>query len=143
MFKTSIVVIFCLLVFLASCCIASSTESLGAYTLALVSFVCTIAIYCVGFLGYKIGGNYLSLESKVQDLETQTSELKIAVIALIKSTYLLTHRDTLHDGHSAEQLLIFEKYIEPIKHLVTSDIKKEVDADMSKISNPPKVQSPT
>lgn len=141
--KTTIAVLFCLLVFLSSYCIAATGDSSGAYILALVSFVCTTAIYSVGFLGYKIGGKHLELESKVQTLETKASELQLAVMALIKSTYLLTHRETLFDGHSPEQLAIFERYIEPIKHLVTSDIKAEVDADMAKIIKQSKVKSPT
>lgn len=122
--------VFCMVVFIASFFVAVSKESTASYSLAGVSFVCFVALYAAGILGYKVGGSHLSLEAKVEALESKNTELQESVTALLKAIYVLSHAETPMAGPSNEQYSLIDQYLSPIKHLVIGDVKASVDSDI-------------
>ena len=127
---------FCLIVFIASFYVAASKDSTAAYSLSVVSFACFVALYAVGVLGYKIGGNYISLETKVETLEKESTELKQSVTALLKSIYVMAHGASIWDGPTEHHNKLIADYLAPIKHLVDPNIQDQVNSDISKFMQP-------
>lgn len=124
---------FCLVVFIASFYVAASKGSTAAYSLSVVSFACFVALYAVGVLGYKIGGNHISLEAKVETLEKESTELKQLVTALFKSIYVVAYAAGHWDCRTETQYKIMEEYLLPIGHLIDPDAKAQADADIARI----------
>lgn len=124
---------FCLAVFMASFYVAASIDSTAAYSLSVVSFACFVALYAVGVLGYKIGGNYISLETKVETLEKESTELKKSVTALLKSIYAMADGASRWDGPPEQHYKLIDEYLGPINHLVAPGAKDEVKADIAKL----------
>ena len=124
---------FCVVVFIASFYVAVSRDSTPAYSLAVVSFVCIVALYAAGVLGYKVGGSYLSLEDKVQALEKEGTELKEAVTALLKTIYFVSSAEMPTDGRTAKHEAIIDKYLEPVRHLTPEDVKASVNDDIRRL----------
>ena len=118
--------IFCLVVFIVS-------FYLAAYSLSVVSFACFVALYSVGLLGYKIGGNYIQLETKVESLEKQNTELKQSVTALFKSLYVVSYAAGHWDCLTETQNKMIEEYFVPIGHLIDPNAKAQADADIARI----------
>lgn len=127
-----VLVSFCVAVFVASFYVAITKDSAPAYSLSVVSFVCVVALYAAGVLGYKVGGSQLSLEAKVNNLEQQNTELKEAVTALLKSLYVLEHGSSLWEGTTEKHYALVSKYLEPISHLVSDNVREQVVSDMAK-----------
>lgn len=128
-----ILILFCVTVFVASFFVATSKESTAAYSLSIVSFACVVALYSAGVLGYKVGGNYLSLESKVSTLEKENTELKKSVTALLKSIYAMADGASRWDGPPEQHYKLIDEYLGPINHLVAPGAKDEVKADIAKL----------
>lgn len=124
---------FCLVVFIASFYVAVSKDSTAAYSLSVVSFACFVALYSVGVLGYKIGGNYIQLETKVETLEKQNTELKQSVTALLKSLYVVAYSAGHWDCRTETQNKMIEEYLLPIGHLIDPDARAQADADIARI----------
>jgi len=120
-------------VFIASFYVATSKDSTAAYSLSVVSFACFVALYSAGVLGYKIGGNYISLETKVHTLEQESSELKKLVTALFKSIYVVSYAAGHWDCLTETQVKMMEEYFLPIGHLIDPDAKAQADADIARI----------
>jgi len=127
-----VIISFCLIVFMASFYVAVWRDSTPAYSLAVTSFAFSVALYAVGFLGYKFGGSVVSLEAKVQNLETEASELKKSVSSLLKSIYVLEHGLNFIDGPSAAHYKLVATYLEPISHLVSPDLREQVLTEIEK-----------
>ena len=127
---------FCVVVFVASFFVASTKDSTAAYSLSVVSFVIFFALYSVGVLGYKIGGNYIQLETKVGNLEKESTELKELVTALLKSIYVLEHGASVWTGNTKEHHALVDEYLSPISHLFSGDIRSQVLSDIKKFNAP-------
>lgn len=127
---------FCVVVFLASFYVAVTKDSTAAYSLSVVSFVCVVALYAAGVLGYKVGGSHLSLEAKVNTLEKANTELKESVTALAKSIYMVSSENAPAYGfkHGPGELL--EQYLAPVNHLIEGDIRATVEEDLKKLTYP-------
>ncbi len=118
---------------MASFYVAASKDSVAAYSLSVISFVCVFALYAVGVLGYKVGGNHLSLESKVRSLEQGNTELRESVTALIKSIYVMSDGASRWDGPPEEHYKLISEYLAPIAHLMSAGAKEQVAADIAKL----------
>jgi hypothetical protein len=121
----------------ASFYIAVTKDSTAAYSLSVVSFVCVVALYAAGVLGYKIGGNYLSLEAKVHTLEQEKEELKKAVSSLLKALYVIQDGAGRMGGAPISHQKLIEEYLEPIAHLVDKEAIEHAKTDIKRShSNP-------
>ena len=124
-----------ILSFLLALCVASFAvgvylNSAAAFALSGAALLPFVGIFAVGVLDYKVGGNQLTLEKRVNSLERENTELKEAATALLKSIYVLSHEKTPFDGPSVEQYRLIDQYLSPIKHLVIGDVKASVDSDV-------------
>tara|TARA_R110001599_G_scaffold171353_1_gene362250 strand:- start:256894 stop:257331 length:438 start_codon:yes stop_codon:yes gene_type:complete len=122
----------------AFCCLSFVTaaylNSSGAFTLSGVALLLFIGIFAVGVLDYKVGGNQLTLEKRVNTLEKENTELKDSVTALAKSIYMISSENAPVYGfdHATDGLL--DKYFAPVNHLIEGDIKATVEEDLKRLA---------
>ena len=127
---------FCMVVFMASFFVAVSKESMAAYSLSGASFVCFVALYAAGVLGYKVGGSHISLEAKVEALENENTELKESVTALAKSIYMVSSENAPVFGFKHAPGGLLDQYLAPVNHLIEGDIRATVEEDLKKLTYP-------
>ena len=101
-------------------------NSAAAFTLSGAALLSFVGIFAVGVLDYKVGGNQLTLEKRVNSLEKENTELTESVTSLLKSIYVLSHPDSPVAGPSVEQYKLIDEYLSPIRHLVVGDVRAEV-----------------
>ena len=131
-----VLIAFCVVVFLASFYVAVTKDSTAAYSLSVVSFVCVVALYAAGVLGYKVGGSHLSLEAKVITLEKESTELKESVTALAKSIYMVSSENAPAFGFNHAPGGLLDQYLAPVNHLIEGDIRVTVEEDLKKLTHP-------
>jgi len=134
-------IVFCLTIFLVTLYRAIVFSSAAAYTFAVVPFIAFFALFAVGVLEYKVGGATISLESKVQDLERQNTELSEAIRALVSCIVVVEDGASRYNGPGkvheklmSEYLETISKHFEPgfiesarnaVEHAVVSSAKNE------------------
>ena len=126
-----------ILIFLGVLCVASfiagvNLNSAAAFALSSLALLAFVAIFAVGVLDYKVGGNQLTLEKRVGTLEKENTELKESVTALLKTIYFVNSPEMPIDGLSAKHHAIIEQYLKPVKHLITEDVEALVNNDIKK-----------
>jgi len=131
-----VLITFCVVVFSASFFVGVTKDSTAAYSLSVVSFVCVVALYAAGVLGYKVGGSHLSLEAKVNTLEKENTELREAVTALAKSIYMVSSENAPAFGFKHSPGGLLEQYLTPVNHLIEGDIRATVEEDLKKLTFP-------
>lgn len=118
------ILVFCLIVFACSFYFGVTKEA-SVLSVSLASFLCFVALYAAGFLGYKVGGSHLSLEAKVHNLELEREEQRKAVSALIKVLYVVYDGAGRIGGGLSSHDQLIEKYLAPIEDFVDKDSIQE------------------
>lgn len=123
---------FLLLLCVTSLIIGAKLDSASAFALSGAALLPFVGIFAVGVLDYKVGGSQLTLEKRVNSLEKESTELKEAVTALLKSLYVLEHGSSLWEGTTEKHYELVSLYLKPIEHLISGDVRAKVISDMSK-----------
>jgi hypothetical protein len=131
-FILSFLFVLCIVSFI----VGTQLNSTAAFTLAGTALLSFVGIFAVGVLDYKVGGNQLTLERRVNSLEEENTELKESVTALLKSIYVMAHGASIWDGPTEHHNKLISDYLAPIKHLVDPNIQDQVNSDISKLMSP-------
>lgn len=127
---------FLLVLCVASFIVGASINSAAAFGLSGVALLPFVGIFSVGVLDYKVGGNQLTLEKRVNNLEQENTDLRESVTALLKSIYVMSHGASCWDGPSDNHNKLVSEYLAPINHLIDSNIQNQVNADIAKFMTP-------
>jgi ribosomal protein S13 len=130
MFILSFLFVICAASFIAAATLNSST----AFMLCLGALTFFVAIFAVGVLDYRVGGTQITLDKRVGTLEHENTELKELVTALGKCFYALSDGASRLGGPSEQHFKLVSEYMKPISHLLTADVRKQVQTDISKFS---------
>jgi hypothetical protein len=109
-------------------------NSAAAFTLSGAALLPFVGIFAVGVLDYKVGGNQLTLEKRVNSLEKENTELKESVTALAKSIYMVSSENAPAFGFNHASGGLLDKYLAPVNHLINGDIKATVEEDLEKLT---------
>jgi len=123
---------FLFLLCVASFVVGAYLNSAAAFGLSSAALVFFVAIFAVGVLDYKIGGNQVTLEKRLGTLEKENTELKLSVTALLKSIYVMAHGASIWDGPTEHHNKLISDYLAPINHLIDQNIQAQVNADIAK-----------
>lgn len=108
-------------------------NSASAFALSSAALVFFVAIFSVGVLDYKIGGNQVTLEKRVGSLEKENTELKQSVTALAKAIYMVSSENAPAFGFNRAQFKLVDDTLAPINHLIDGDIKAAAEEDLKKV----------
>ncbi|HMW40733.1 MAG TPA: hypothetical protein PKD57_15100 [Saprospiraceae bacterium] len=132
--RNLLAIIAFLLIFLCvSFYVGCALNSAPAFAVCVATLLPLVAIYCVGVLDYKVGGSQLSLEPRVHNLEEQTAELQKVSTALLKALYLVADGAPRMGGVPNKHNDLLNDYLKDIAHLVDSDVRNKVEADIRSI----------
>ena len=131
--KLTFILSFLLLFCVSSFIVGTSLNSASAFALSGAALLPFVGIFAVGVLDYKVGGNQLTLEKRVNNLEQENTDLKESVTALLKSIYALADGASRWDGPSDKHKNLVAGYLKPIGHIVPHDTQEQVSADIAKL----------
>lgn len=123
---------FLLLLCVASFIVGTQLNSAAAFALSGAALLPFVGIFAVGVLDYKVGGNQLTLEKRVNNLEQENTDLRESVTALLKSIYVMAHGAGIWDGPTEHHNKLISGYLAPIEHLIDPNIQDQVNADIAK-----------
>ena len=123
---------FLLLLTVASFIVGTQLNSAAAFALSGTALLPFVGIFAVGVLDYKVGGNQLTLEKRVNNLEQENTDLRESVSALLKSIYVMAHGASIWDGPTEHHNKLISDYLAPIEHLIDPNIQHQVNADIAK-----------
>lgn len=116
------------LIFVASFLAAVVFSDGGAYGLAIAAFIAGFGLYCVEYLGLKVGGSQITLERQIHKAEVENQRLKDATEALLRSYYVLldsTHYVTM-GGPSIAHLKMIDECLAPVRDLFPDGLQEEM-----------------
>ena len=105
----------------------------AAYYLAIVSLVLFVLVAGLEVLNYRIGGQFLTIEKRINDVAAEQEEVKLLAIAAYQALHVLADGSSRWGGSSKEHIELMKKYLDPIsKHLPENTIE-EVNTDIAEI----------
>jgi hypothetical protein len=118
-------------IFLATLYRGLCADSAAILSFSGASLFAFLAFYAVGVLGYKVGGQHISLEATLHNLAQEQEQLKTVSTALLKSIYVvaanggaLSGMPRTHEELITKYLSQAAKFIEPgAKEAVLEEIK--------------------
>lgn len=108
----------------------------GGYFLASISLISLLAIYCVGVLGYRVSGQTVGLEKKVEKITDKQEQLNEIVQILVKMVYIAQDQALLI-GNPPQYTEELEKCKNELKDYLGENFNEDLD-NLLKSLEPPK-----
>lgn len=117
---------FCGAVFVMSFLVAVMKDSTAAYTLAGMAFASLVALYASQVLDVEIDSQYLSIKSKIQDLDRSNKQLREVTNTLLKCLLVVVDGSVRLGGPGELHQAIIAEYLQSIQSLIEPDIQQNV-----------------
>ena len=128
-FILGVLFIFCVSAF----AVGALKNSNAAFVLSGAALLPFVGIFAVGVLDYKVGGNQLTLEKRINDVEVENKELKNAVTSLLEAIYVVARGSSGFGGMLPEHYELIEKYLQPINHQISRNSKDIVIKEVERL----------
>lgn len=131
--KKWIFILFLFVSTIASFLVAYKANSTPAFSLTIVCFIAFSVIYIVEVLDYKIGGQHLSLEKRINELQVEQKELKNITSSLLKIIYISLDSSRRWGGSQPEHQELLKKHMDSLSKYFESDLEENIQKDLEQI----------
>lgn len=108
-------------------------QTQAAYYLAIVSLVLFVLVAGMEVLNYRIGGQFLTIEKRINDVAAEQAEVKLLAIATYQALHILADGSGRWGGPSKEHIELMKRYLEPISKYLPENAIEKVDKDIAEI----------
>ena len=128
--KKWFLIVFLLVTTISSFIFAFKTDNAPAYYLAMASLIAFCLAYAVEVLDYRVGGQHISLEKRLNVLAEGQEELKEVASSLLSIIYISQDGAQRWDGTPPEHQTLIEKHIATISKHIDPNLIRKVKKDI-------------
>ena len=105
-----------------------------AIYLSIISIIIFSVVYSVSFLKYNIGGNTISIENKIKELDSEQKELKEIIKILVKMNRISADMGGGKLGPLREHESRLKELQEELNQYIGKDFESEIQKELNSIS---------